>query len=227
VGTGGLKKYADYREALKGEAGAFAPGRILPWAVKTPNGDIGSGCGFFDAFVILDVKGEHVFDPAGIDPAEPDAPRPGHGYNPFRDCIPWYDKEGRIYAKVLGSPFCYVNDKWIAASKDAENESVIPPAATQETGDPAAGPFQAGVKAPDGRVFVFHGFHFFEKKGDSLFQVDTGLNPLAYYPFWTNWYESPGQTVPVIDPNGRLWISPLGPYAKNKEWFVLRQPDYK
>ena len=220
--AGALKKYASYREALKAEAAAFKPGRILPWAVKTPNGDIGSGCGFFGQLVILDSKGEHVFEAGDINPAEPEAAaHASHGYNPFRDSVPWYDKEGRICAEVLGTPFCYAGGKWVAAGKDAKNESALADAAPKEQGD-VAGPFQTQVKAADGRTFIFQGFHFYEKKGDRLEQVDSGLNPLAYYPFWTNWYCSPGQTKPSIDPNGRIWISPLGPYAENREWFVLR-----
>ena len=114
-----------------------------------------------------------------------------------------------------------MDGKWVAASNDAENESAIGDAEPKEQSD-VAGPFQTQVKAADGRTFIFQGFHFYEKKGDRLEQVDSGLNPLAYYPFWTNWYCSPGQTKPSIDPNGRIWISPLGPYAENREWFVLR-----
>jgi hypothetical protein len=222
AGTEGITQYGNYTEALKAEAPKFKPGRILPWAVKTPNGAIASGCGYFQDFLIIDREGEHRFEPSNINPQEQEiAEHASHGYNPFRHCWPWYDKAGRIYAKVNELPFCYVNGKWIAANNDAENESAIALNSPKEEGDIAA-PFETEVKSADGRVFIFRGFHFYEKT--HLLQIDSQLNPLAYYPFWTSWWSSPGQTRPVIAPDHRIWISPKGPYSNYREWFVLRSP---
>jgi hypothetical protein len=59
--------------------------------------------------------------------------------------------------------------------------------------------------------------------GDKLVQADSGLNPLACYPFWQTWYESPGMTKPLLDPTGRIWINP-GSQNRYDVWRRLRNP---
>jgi hypothetical protein len=101
-----------------------------------------------------------------------------------------------------------------------ESTSVLPPL-PPERGD-FAGAFQASISRGDKPAIVYEGFHFYEADEPDKRQLDFGVNPLAYYPFWTGWYSSPGQTTPVVDPTGAIWVSPLGSYAEGREWWVLR-----
>ena len=71
---------------------------------------------------------------------------------------------------------------------------------------------------------MFRRLHFYEQTADGRWEpLDHGLNPLAYYPFWSGWYDGPGMTTPQVDPTGRIWVSPLGPYAQNRVWRRLRE----
>src|SRR5207249_2841176 len=70
--------------------------------------------------------------------------------------------------------------------------------------------FGMRVPAADGSVWIFDRLHFYRKASENapLVQMDQGLNPLAFYPFWSGgWYQSPGSTLPRVDPRGRIWIS--------------------
>lgn len=66
--------------------------------------------------------------------------------------------------------------------------------------------------------------HFFLVEEGGEWPRDAGQNPLALYPFWTDWHDCPGATTPRMDPAGHLWISALGPYAENQKWLVRHKP---
>lgn len=227
---GTLRQYDSFAAALAQEGAAFQPGRIFPFALKNPSGLLAFGGGYFESFTLIDSRGPRAFDPRQIShlPEPKDIPR--HGYNPCRNGEPWFDDAGRIYTRVDGAAYFYnpTRRSWSPAKGPAEPGPGFPPA-PQEPG-PIVGPFRTQVKIPApqrrGRIdIVFHGFHFFavSETGEER-QLDEGLNPLALYPFWSGWYDSPGMTTPVLDPTGRLWISSLGPYADSKKWQVLRKP---
>jgi hypothetical protein len=220
---GVLRTYPNFPAALQGENEAFAPGRIFPFALKAPSGILAAGGGYFDVVTIVDANGPHAFTARQISPGER-PPRVGHGYNPFRGGEPWIDAAGRIYVKVAGLPFVYdpAHRTWSPVKEGHEPPSALPPL-PPEPGD-FDGPFRARIEAVGRHTIVFEGFHFFTMTEAGERQIDAGLNPLAFYPFWTGWYRSPGMTTPRVDPARHLWISALGPYAENRQWFRLRKP---
>ena len=219
---GKLKHYPDLAGALRAETLAYKAGRILPFAVKTPDGTIAVAGGYFDSCSILDSKGIHTFSARQIDPEQRE-PHFGHGYNPFRGAEPWFNQAGQIHTTVDGKPFLFdsARSRWVTA-KDGKPEEAEFWSLAEALPDHSK-PFEGEIDAPGNRTLVFKGFHFHLVEQGKERQVDFGVNPLAYYPFWTGWYRSPGLTRPAVDPNGKIWISPLGPYAGNREWWVLRK----
>jgi hypothetical protein len=221
-----LRTYPNFPIALQSEGSAFVPGRIFPFAVKTPAGLLAAGGGFFDSFTIVDPKGPRQFTARQISSA-PEPAHPGHGYNPFRGGEPWIDAAGHIYTSIDGVPCVYnsAHRTWSLVKEDDASDSTLPPL-PQERSDNIYGPFRAKLESASHFDILFKGFHFFAVTEAGERQLDTGLNPLACYPFWTGWHRSPGATTPCVDPTGRLWISALGPYARNRQWFVLRKPSW-
>jgi hypothetical protein len=215
---GKLLHYANLAEGLRAESPRFQPGRIFDFAVKAPDGTLLIVSGFSEECMLIDQKGIRTFSADQINPRREEVA--GHGYNPFRGAEPWYDAEGRLYTKSKGESFRWesAHGRWVAAPK--AGPSVLPPL-RPERGD-FAGPFRASISRVGKPEIVYEGFHFYEAAEGGKRQIDFGVNPLAYYPFWTGWYRSPGQTTPVVDPTGAIWVSPRGPYAEGREWWVLR-----
>jgi hypothetical protein len=220
---GALREYRDLAAALQGEAPMFAPGRIFPFAIKTPQAHLAAGGPFFDEFTVIDPRGPHRFTARQI-ARVPEPQHRGHGYNPFRGGEPWMDAAGKIYTQVDGASYVFNSARrsWSRVPEGKEPPSPLTPVPPV---DPAfAAPLRKEIKVPDRGRIAFRGFHFYAvtEAGEQQ-QLDTGLNPLAFYPFWNSWYESPGMTQPRIDPKGHLWISDLGPYAENRKWLVMKR----
>ncbi len=216
---GVLRSFPDLPAALRREAAAFEPGRILPFALKTSSGLVAVGGAYFDSFTIIDARGPHPFTPLQISRGKT-PPDMGHGYNPFRNGEPWIDAAGHVYTRVDGSIYVYdpAHRSWSSLKDGTEAISTLPPPPAEP------GNFR-DLESADHHHIVFQGFHFFAvaATGEER-QLDTGENPLAFYPFWSGWYSSPGQTRPCVDPTGRVWVCPLGPYAQYRQWSVLRKP---
>jgi hypothetical protein len=215
-----LRDYPDFAMALRAQRDALPAGQIFPFACKTSAGILAFGGGYFEEFTVIDSTGIHRFTDRQIAPHYV-APKAGHGYNPFRGGEPVVDAAGNIYTRVNGTSYRYHPERrdW---SPVPDNQG--PPSSPLLSAPPSdsAGPFGARLGLRDGSEIVFKGFHFFLRTAKRERQLDTGLNPLASYPFWSSWYRSPGLTTPVMDPAGHLWISPLGPYADGHRWLRLR-----
>lgn len=220
---GKLTQYPSLVKALQGEAAKFKPGRVLAFAIRSTDGTLAVCGGYFNECTILDSKGSHCFSAHQIDPDQR-PPTTGHGYNPFRDAEPWCDSQGRIYTRVDGKPFLYDGRKgrWMAASDATAKATDAWPLA--ESLPDFTKPFEGRIGTGKGTALVFKGFHFYSVENGKERQLEFGVNPLAYYPFWSGWYRSPGMTRPRVDPSGKIWISSLGPYAENREWWVLQKP---
>ena len=220
---GKLKHYPNLASALLGETLAYKAGRILPFAVKTPAGTIAVAGGYFGSCFILDSKGTHTFSARQIDPDQRE-PHFGHGYNPFRGAEPWFNRDGQIHTTVDEKPFLFDTgrSRWVAAKDEKPEDADFWPLIEDQPNH--SKPFEGEIEATGDRKLIFKGFHFHIVDQGKERQVDFGVNPLAFYPFWTGWYRSPGLTRPEADPTGKIWISPLGPYAGNREWWVLRKP---
>ena len=196
-------------DLLRTERSTFQMGRIFLYsalAVKTPTGAV---CLLdYEHFMIGDEQGVHTFSDEQISPGHTrKIMMPRHGYNSFRNGEPQFDGEGNIYTKIDGNYFRYRHGHWQEALP-----LLLPPAEVSVQSDIIA-PYATRLAPADGRDYtpgiIFRCLHFYEQKMDgNLEQIDHGLNPLALYPFWTGWHNSPGETRPVIDPRGRIWIIP-------------------
>ena len=229
--------YGSLVDALRAHAGDFKAGNIFnhlsemdrygdgPGVLKTAQGQICLGGPQFEKFTILDGDQTTEFEPSEIDPAQAQTDG-GHGYNPFSNGEPRLTADGDVTTCVDDMVYRYHSGQWIQVGNYSD------PGAGQPRSDYATDdPLDTQFSSEDGRMFVFHGFHFYEKTSHGLVQLDFGLNPLAYYPFWKGWWVSPGMTQPRVDPTGRLWISSVGPSSRNQGdhredsiWQVLRKP---
>jgi hypothetical protein len=228
-------QYGSIEEAMRAHASDFKAGPVFhqpqendrytagPGILKTKDGKICMGGPDFENFSILDGDKTLTFGPAEINPAQANN-NGGHGYNPFQNGEPSEDENGDITTCVDNVVFAYHDGKWI---KKGDYNQTLPVDASGKfvpadwvPDDPSATSFTTA----DGRLILYRGFHFYEKTPQGLKQIDSGLNPLAFYPFWKSWYSSPGSTKPRMDPTGRIWISALGPYAEDHDWLVLRNP---
>ena len=213
-------------EALSQEATLLKSGRIFPQSPLYVKTGLGVICVLdYSDFTISGAGRTRAFSAEQISPGhEKRIVMPRHGYNPFRNGEPQFDERGNIYTQIDGTPFRYRQGRWQPASMTAAEWKKLEPPAETETGNKASAPFETEVPATIGRKIVFRWFHFYEVSSEGQrTSLDQGMNPLAYYPFWTSWYESPGLTTPLLDPTGRLWISPMGPYSQNHVWMRLRQ----
>ena len=207
-------------DLLRTERHGFEMGQVFlhsEQAVKTLTGAVCLLDG--EHFTIVDRQGIHSFDDEQISPGHGRKIMvPNHGYNAFRNGDPQFDRAGNIYTKIDGNYFRYRQGRW------RETQPLLMPPARVPMQSPYPAPYETRVTPPDWRddapQIVFRCLHFYEQKSDgSLEQIDRGLNPLALYPFWTGgWYSSPGATPPLIDPTGRIWISPCSFCADEPAW---------
>ena len=223
---GVVKMYASLFEALLAESAAFQPGQVFPRNDLTVKNPGGAFCLLdYETFTICDGQSVQAFTDEAISPGHTKRiVMPRHGYNPFREGRPRFDAEGNIFTAVDGLPFRFQHGQWREVELSAKRQTLLqPPASAPEPGD-ALSEDETRLRAVDGRSRVFRRLHFYGQTADGHWEsLDHGLNPLAYYPFWSGWYESPGMSTPQVDPTGRIWISPLGPYAQNRVWMRLRE----
>lgn len=228
-----FQPYASVEEAMRAHTSDYHPGAIFAsrhetdryggdgiGIYKTKSGMICLGGPIFENFTILDGEKTLAFGPAEINPEQANT-EGGHGYNPFSHGEASEDENGDITTCVDHVVFSFHEGKWIKKG------------GYQQPGDPGQftpkdcvpnDHFATGFAAADGRTFFFKGFHFYEQTSQGAKQIDEGLNPLAFYPFWKGWYSSPGATQPRLDPTGRIWISSQGPYSQDQNWSILRKP---
>jgi hypothetical protein len=213
------KSYPDLGAALLAEGGFFSAGRIFPFAIKAPSGLIAFGGGYFDALTVIEGGKVMGFDAAGIDPAEPQkVPDSGHGFNPFRGGEPWVDRKGLLHTAVIGNGFVYENGKWSPSAASEAKEGAVPPLPEEE--GPVVDPDGSRVEPYAYSRTVFRGFHFYRDEAEGEKQLDSGLNPLATYPFG-NSYVIPA----VLDPQGRIWVNNKGRSFPQPDatWYIERK----
>jgi hypothetical protein len=214
---GKLVHYDNLAEGLRAESARFQPGRIFDFTIKAPDGTLLIFIGVSEVCTLIDRQGTYTFSTDQINPRHEVIV--GHGYNPFRNAEPWYDAEGRVYTKSKGDTFRWesARARWVPAPQAGV---FVLPEIPPERGDFVA-PFQPTIPRVGKPAIVYHGFHFYEATEGGRRQLDFGLN--TSYPFWSIWYHRPGQTKPVVDPTGAIWVSQRGPYAEGREWWVLRR----
>lgn len=223
---GELHSYHSEMEALRAETKEFKAGNIFPTnplAVKTNKGAL---CLLdYSTLKISDVLGVHSFSDEQISPGHTRRiVMPRHGYNPFREGEPKFDDEGNIYTRIDGEPFQYRKGHWRSIQIPDKDWAKLQPPESPLPGDSVPEAFETVLLTKNGPEFVFRRLHFYKLSANGQREpIDHGVNPLAYYPFWSTWYDSPGLTKPRVDSSGRLWISPLGPYAGNRIWMVLKK----
>lgn len=230
-----FQQYASVEEAMRAHASDYHPGAIFAnrhetdcyfgpgiGIYKTKSGKICLGGSSFQNFTILDGETTLVFGPAEINPDQANNDG-GHGYDPFSHGEASEDENGDITTCVDHVVFAFHEGKWI---KKADQQPPADPSGQFTPKDWVPNDrFATGFAAADGRTFIFKGFHFYEQTPQGPKQIDEGLNPLAFYPFWKGWHGSPGATQPRLDPTGRIWISSQGgPYFRGHSWSILRKP---